>query len=157
MNAYKSSIWRVPLIALIAGIAYVPLYVKSVTRFGVIEPCVLDDKICLLTSAVLFLSTIFLGGFIFLRNLTRKEIFISASVVVLYGILLMLLQLATGCTTGPAAVTFMYLHRPLEWTFMPSLGSFLSNHYGLDAFWIGYLSYFEPFLFVLFGRKPSSK
>lgn len=153
INRYKSSIWRVPLISLLAGFFYLPLYARIVIRFGTIEPGVLNDRICLLTSAVLFLAILFLGGFLLLRNQTRKEIFVSALVVVLYGIVLVLIQWMTGSTTGPAAVVFLYLNRPLEWTFSGHLASFLFNHCGLNVLWIGFFGYFEPLLFVLFGKK----
>lgn len=153
LSAYKNSLWRVPLIAFIAGIVYTPLYVELVTRFGVIEPGVLDDKICLLTRAVLFLAVIFLGGILLLRKMTRKEILISTAVVVLYGALVSILQLAVGNSNGPVSVVLMYLHQPLDWTFTSSFAFYLHDHYGVHADWLGCLSYAEPFLFVLFGRR----
>ena len=51
IKKYKNSIWRVPLISVIAGFFYTPIYVRSVIRFGVIEPGVIDSRVSLLISA----------------------------------------------------------------------------------------------------------
>lgn len=37
LKKYKNSIWRVPLVAVIAGFLYTPIYVRIVIQFGVIE------------------------------------------------------------------------------------------------------------------------
>ena len=41
LKKYKNSIWRVPLVAVIAGFLYTPIYVRIVIQFGVIEPGVI--------------------------------------------------------------------------------------------------------------------
>lgn len=154
---YKSSIWRVPLISVIAGWLDVPIYVRIVIRFGVIEPGVIDPIVSLLTSAGILVAVLVLGGIILLRKQTKKEIFISTAVVSVYGILLMLLQLITNSTTGPAAVIFMYLDRPLEWTgFFSELCMFLQDTFGGSWSVIGWLRFLVPFCFVCFGRKTLS-
>lgn len=56
LKQYNTSIWRVPLIAIIAGFFYTPLYVRIVLRFGVHEPGVIDDGVALMTSAGIFLA-----------------------------------------------------------------------------------------------------
>lgn len=88
----KSSFWRVPLVSLIAGLLYTPCYVRIVMRFGVIAPGVIDDKISLLTSFFLMLAALILGWVILLRKQTRTEIFISSSIVVVYGLLLWVVE-----------------------------------------------------------------
>lgn len=102
----KNSFWRVPLIALIAGLLYTPCYVRIVIRFGVIKPGVIDDKVSLLTDAFLMIATLILGWVILLRKQTRTEIFVSSSIVFVYGLLLRTVQFLPGSTTGPAAVVF---------------------------------------------------
>ena len=156
LKNFKRSFWRVPLISLIAGLLYTPCYVRIVLRLGVIEPGVIDSKVSLLTSGGLLIVFLILGG-IALRKETRLEIFVSSSIVVVYGILLLVIQVLSGSTTGPAAVVFMRLAAPLEWMNFPSsLGLYLKEQMSITVP-IGYLSFFIPWLFVLFGKKPSAK
>ena len=157
LKKFKRSFWRVPLISLIAGLLYTPCYVRIVLRFGVIEPGVIDSKVSLLTSGGLLIVFLFLGGIALLRNETRLEIFVSSSIVVVYGILLLVIQVLSGSMTGPAAVVFMRLETPLEWMSFPSsLGLYLKEQMSITVP-IGYLRFFIPWLFVLFGKKPSAK
>lgn len=152
----RKSIWRVPLIAIIAGFLYTPLYVRIVVRFGVIKPGVIDNKISLLTSCALLIATLVLGWALLLRNQTRRDIFVSASVVVVYGLLLFGLQFLTGSTTGPAAVVFIHLNEPLDWTiFLTELGLYVEEHAGFTIPFLGYIRFFVPWLFALFGKKSS--
>ena len=116
LKKYKNSIWRVPLVAVIAGFLYTPIYVRIVIQFGVIEPGVIDSRVSLMTSLGILAAVLILGGMLLLRKQSRKEIFISAAVVSAYGLILPLIQVLIGATTGPTAVVFMYLGQPLEWT-----------------------------------------
>ena len=157
LKRYKHSFWRVPLIALIAAFLYTPLYVRIVLKFGVVEPDVIDDRVSLLTSAGLLVAIVVLGGIVLLRKQTRKEIFVSAAILSVYGLLLMAIQLLTNSTTGPAAVVFMYLSKPLEWTgFFPELYLYLQEYFEISLPIIGWLRYLAPFLFVLFGRRTAT-
>lgn len=153
----RKTIWRVPLIALIAGFLYTRLYVQIVVRFGVIEPGVIDDRVSLLTSGLLLAATLVLGWALLLREQTRAEIFASATVVVLYGLVLFGLQVLTGSTTGPAAVVFLRLSTPLAWTNFPTeLGLYAKEHAGVSVPLYGLLHFFVPWLFALFGKKSSA-
>lgn len=157
LKNFKRSFWRVPLISLIAGLLYTPCYVRIVLRFGVMEPGIIDSKISLLTSGGLLIVFLFLGGIVLLRNETRLEIFVSSSIVVVYGILLLAIQVLSGSMTGPAAVVFMRLETPLEWMSFPSsLGLYLREQMSITVP-VGYLRFFVPWLFVLFGKKPRAK
>jgi len=154
IKKYKNSIWRVPLISVIAGFFYTPIYVRSVIRFGVIEPGVIDSRVSLLISAGILVAFLVLGGMLLLRKQSKKEIFISAAVVSAYGMILLLIQLLIGATTGPAAVVFMYLGRPLEWTgFFSELSFGLKERFEIFVSAIGWLRFLVPFAFVLFGCK----
>lgn len=157
LKNFKRSFWRVPLISLIAGLLYNPCYIRIVLHFGMIEPGVIDSTLSLLTSGVLLIVFLFLGGIVLLRNETRLEIFVSSSIVVVYGILLLVIQVLSGSTTGPAAVVFMCLGTPLEWMSFPSsLSLYLKEQMSITVP-IGYLRFFIPWLFVLFGKKHSIK
>lgn len=154
LKKYRNSIWRVPLVAVIAGFLYTPIYVRIVIQFGVIEPGVIDSRVSLLTSLGILAAVLILGGMILLRKQSRKEIFISAAVVSAYGLILLLIQFLIGATTGPAAVVFMYLGQPLEWTgFFTELFFYLNEHFEISISAIRWLRFLVPFLFVLFGRK----
>lgn len=154
LKKYKNSIWRVPLIAVIAGYLYTPIYIRIVIRFGVIEPGVIDSRVSLLTSLGILAAVLILGGMVLLRKQTKKEILISAAAVSAYGLILLLIQFLIGTTSEPAAVVFMYLGRPLEWTgFFSELSFCLKEHVGISISAIGWLRFLVPFLFVLFGRK----
>lgn len=154
----KGSFWRVPLISLIAGWLYAPCYTRIVMRFGVLEPGVIDDKVSLLTSGLLMAAFLISGWVILLRKQTRIEVFISASIVVVYGLLLFAIQILSGSTTGPAAVVFLYLSAPLEWmTFPTQLGLYLQENYAVTIPLAGLLHFFIPWLFALFCRKEQGK
>ena len=149
----RRNLWRVPAIALAAGLLYTPCYVRLVVRFGVVRPGEIDDTVSLLTSGGLFLAAFILGGILLLRRQSRAAVFASASLVVLYGLLLLAAQFLTGSTTGPAAVVFLRLSAPLEWMIFPSaLDLYLREHAGISLPFLGYLRLFLPWLFVLFGR-----
>ena len=153
----KRSFWRVPLVSLIAGLLYTPCYVRIVMRFGVIAPGVIDDKISLLTSLFLMLAALILG-WVLLRKQTRTEIFVSSSIVVVYGLLLWAVQFFSGSTSGPAAVVFMHLSTPLEWMTLPSeLVLYFQEHRAITIPFFGYLHFFIPWLFIAFGRKNPAK
>lgn len=154
----KNSVWRVPFIALIAGWLYTPCYIRIVTRFGIPAPGVIDDKVSLLTSGFLLIATLLLGWAILLRKQTRMELWISSSIVVGYGLLLWAVQFFSGSTTGPAAVAFLHLSTPLEWTMFPSaLGLYLQEHGTISIPFLGYLHFFVPWLWIAFGRKNPAK
>lgn len=154
----KDSFWRVPLISLIAGWLYSPCYIRIVMRFGVLEPGVIDDKVSLLTSGLLMAAFLISGWVILLRKQTRMEVFISASIVVVYGLLLFAIQILSGSTTGPAAVVFLYLSTPLEWmTFPTQLGLYLQENHSVTIPLVGLLHFFIPWLFALFCRKGQGK
>ena len=96
LKKYKNSIWRVPLVAVIAGFLYTPIYVRIVIQFGVIEPGVIDSRVSLMTSLGILAAVLILGGMLLLRKQSRKEIFISAAVVSAYGLILPLIQVLIG-------------------------------------------------------------
>ena len=154
LKKYKNSIWRVPLVAVIAGFLYTPIYIRIVIQFGVIEPGVIDSRVSLMTSLGILAAVLILGGMLLLRGLSKKEIFISAFVLSAYGILLLLVQSLLGAVTGPGAIVFMYLWKPLEWTgFFVDFSFYLRERFGFSLPLIGWLRCLVPFLFVLFGHK----
>ena len=108
LKKYGNSIWRVPLIAVIAGFLYAPIYTRIVLGFGIIQPGVIDKRVSLFAGAGITMAVFILGGMLLLRGLSKKERFISAFVLSAYGILLLLVQSLLGAVTGPGAIVFMY-------------------------------------------------
>ena len=51
LKKYGNSIWRVPLIAVIAGFLYAPIYTRIVLGFGIIQPGVIDKRVSLFAGA----------------------------------------------------------------------------------------------------------
>ncbi|NCA93273.1 hypothetical protein EOM82_08580 [bacterium] len=153
VNTWKKTIWKVPLFCVIAGIIdfYVSVRMLSWAIIRLPDGTVtIDDTRSLMVFGVIFLATFLAGGLIFFRKMTRREIFYSASVLAVYGIVLMLVQYGFNLTTGPAAVWMMYLFYPFEvFTFISQLLiKFAAN------LWIGAaIQALAPYLFVLFGKS----
>lgn len=157
LKKHGAVIWRVPLIAVVSGFFYARIYVAAMVRFGVSRDGVLDDRVSLLVSAVIFLAVLAAGGILLLRNQPKKEILLSAAMVSLYGILLLFLQRITGSTSGPRAIVFLHLNRPLEWTgFFSSAAFYAEQNWGISLPFLNWIRFAVPFLFVLFGRKKDS-
>ena len=153
-SRYRNSFWRVPLIALVAGWLYTPCYVRIALRFGVVSPGVIDEGVSLLASGGLLAATLVLGWAALLRRQTRADIAVSASLVVANGMALYALQALSGSTTGPAAVVFLHLETPLEWTAFPTnLGLYLQSRGAGTVPGLGLLRFFVPWLFIAFGRR----
>ena len=51
LKKYGNSIWRVPLIAVIADFLYAPIYTRIVLGFGIIQPGVIDKRVSLFADA----------------------------------------------------------------------------------------------------------
>lgn len=162
--SWKQTIWRVPLISLVAGWVWTPLVVRLLVRFAIVRledgSVSIDPTRQLLIYGVVMVSVLLIGGLLLLRKLTRKVIFVSASLVVGYSLLLTLAQLVSGITTGPGAVIFLNLYKPLDWMHFP--GMLLRELFPREEFTSPYiyltsiLNHCVPYLFVLFGRRSSS-
>ena len=154
VKKYGNSIWRIPLISILGGLCYDPVYIKILMRFGISKSGELNRIATLWASGGLLLAVLLLGGFLLLRNLSQEEIFASAAVVAIYGLLLSAIQRLTGSTTGPAAIVFLYLFPPLNWTgFFVELFVYIKEKWEISLPFILWLSYLAPFLFMVFGRK----
>ena len=158
MDLVKRSLWRVPLIALVSGFFWTPCMVRLLLRFAVTAPGVIDDAASLVLHGLLTAAVVIAGGGVLLRKLPRREIFLSASLVVAYHLLLSLVQRLGGWTTGPAAVLFMKLYQPLEWTGFPFelLWTLLPQDDPSAAYLVllSLPNYLMPYLFLLFGHGP---
>lgn len=154
IKKYGNSIWRVPLISILAGLCYDPVYIRILMQFGISESGELNRIATVWASGGILLAVLLLGGFLLLRNLSQEEIFVSAAVVAMYGVFISAIQRITGSTTGSAAIVFLYLLTPLNWTgFFVELFGYIKDKWEFSLPFILWLSYLAPFLFMIFGRK----
>jgi hypothetical protein len=154
VNIRKETLWKVPLFCVVAGISVYILCVYVLLRLAIVNlpdgVITSDNTRVLIIYGALFLGTLLIGGLVFLRDMTRKEIFLSASIVVLYGVILIIIQWAFNLTTGHGAIWTIYLFLPFEWCSVVPQIFFRLN----DNLWLGAMvQVLTPYLFVLFGRK----
>lgn len=98
-----------------------------------------DNTRVLIIYGAIFIVTLIVGGIVFFRNMTRKEIFFSASIIVAIGLIMDLTQWAFDFTTGPGAVFFMYASQIFEWSSIVPQLLYRVNE--------------NLYLFILFGKK----
>lgn len=154
MKISKKVLWKVPLFCILAGVITFNAIVHLLGRFMLVTlpdgTITTDSTRMLMVYGVIFIVTLIVGGMVFFRDMTRKEIFFSASIVVAIGLIMYMLQLALNLTTGPIAVFFMYASQIFEWSsIVPLLWYQFSENLWLGEF-IGSLT---PYSFILFGKK----
>lgn len=141
-------LWHVPVFSMIAGLLCYYSYGPILAVLGK-----LTDSGQILTwfpYIVYFVATLLVGGLVFFRNMTRKEIFFSASILVVLRVIMF-------------AVEWVAIHqfdRILEWNTFWTLANwwstgviFLGIRVIPNAWLCTFIACFAPYLFVLFGRK----
>jgi len=152
MKVRIGQLWKVPLFCLAAGYLSFYVYVFFISRFGV---TVLPDGsyttnqlVTTLFSFLLFGGTLFTGHYLF-RNMTRKEVFLSASILVVFHLIVQTLQLVSSNYD----LTFrigLYMTYATEWCRIISI----LIHSVTNNVWIGaFVICFAPYLFVIIKRK----
>ena len=155
MSAFR--LFSVPIFSVVAGVLSYYAVIFSGPFFTVISPgnVISTDPIrILLVYGILFFGALLVGGLLFFRHMTRREIAISTSLLVLYGVVLTVLQLALQPILGTSVGFSMYvLFRPFEWChfFDQLLFSWLDVN-----IWIGVaVNLLSPYMLVLFGKKTA--
>jgi len=143
---------RVPLITAAAGVISYNLIIWLLGRFAIVhgaDGTVSIDPLRQNIIYLLLLAAALLIGGRFLRDMSRKEVFISASVMAGYGLLVLLIQGLFGLTTGQGAVVILYLYRPFE--LFHILGRpFYNLLPGTAGIWLGSaVCCLGPYLFLL--------
>lgn len=146
--------WKVPLFCITAGVIAFYVEVFLMIRFVIVKlpdgTIKTDNTRELIIYGSIFIVTLIGGGIIFFRNMTRKEIFFSASIIVAIGLIMDLTQWAFNLTTGAGAVFFMYASQIFEWSsIVPQLFHRVNENLWLASV-IGSLT---PYLFIPFGKK----
>ncbi|AMJ41563.1 hypothetical protein [Anaerotignum propionicum] len=150
----KKIFWKVPLFCIAAGVIAFYMEVFLMIRFVIVKlpdgTIKTDNTRELIIYGSIFIVTLIVGGMIFFRNMTRKEIFFSASIIVAIGLIMDLTQWAFNLTTGRGAVFFMYASQIFEWSsIVPQLFHRVNENLWLASV-IGSLT---PYLFIPFGKK----
>lgn len=156
MGAWKKSIWKVPLYCITAGLVSWYAIVRVLGRFAVVTlpdgTITVDHTRSMIVYGAVFIAALLIGGLVFFRRMTKKEIFLSASIVVAFDLAATLIQWAFGLTTGPGAVVFLYIDQCFEWSGIISQLVFAAS----DSVWAGaFAETLVPYLFILFGRKQA--
>ena len=154
MKIRKGIFWRVPLFCILAGVIAFNMIVFLLGRFAIVRlpdwTITTDNTRMLIIYGAIFIVTLIVGGMVFFRNMTRKEIFFSASIIVAINWIMILTQWAFNLTTGPGAIFFMYASQIFEWSSIVPLLLYRVNENLLLGAFIGSLM---PYLFIPFGKK----
>lgn len=150
----KKVLWKVPVYSIIVGLVLFRLNVYVLGRFMLVTlpdgSITVNETASLLLYGLMLVGTVLLGGLVFLRNMTKKEIFLSASILVVLRILAILLQWGLDATTGPLAILFLYWAEAHEWSVF--ISSILFRV--IDNLWVcALIECFAPYLFLPFGKK----
>jgi len=159
----KKQLWRVPLIALITALVWLPLMIPIL---GPLALTTLPDGTItsnpvgeIISYGIGMVVVLLAGGFLLLRKVSKKQIFYSAAILVIYHIIYDILSFiigASGNVSGGLNLFLYYLYQPLEWTSFPALliRHIFPGEFGFNAYTYltGIPQYFVPFLFILFGK-----
>lgn len=153
MNIQKI-LWKVPAFCMIAGVIAFYAVVYLFGRFTIVTlpdgTITSDSTRALIMYGAIFIVSLFIGGKVFFRNMTRKEIFFSASILVAIGFIMNFIQWAFQLTTGSGAIFFMYTSQMFEWS---SFVTQLLLRFIKNIWIVTLLSNFTPYFFILFGKK----
>ena len=154
MDIRKKNLWKVPVFCIVAGnlMLYISFY--ALTYFAIER--LPDGTVSILRTRewiiywLEYLLPLLFGGLVCFRGMTRREIFCSASVVVIYGVVTLVIQGVFQLTTGMAGIWMLYLFRPFQWCTVVAQtvsGIFPSPWPG------GVAQVLSVYAFVLFGKK----
>lgn len=146
----RSTLWRVPLYSIAVGYVCFYLVVYLLGRFAFIHEAgsiSIDPIRSLLLYALVFVVVVAGGGLVLFRQMTRREIFWSATIMVALYAVLLVVQLRFPMITVSLAPIY-------EWTQFPSQLVYRST----GLFWPGIvLQCLAPYCFVPFGQRTKSE
>ena len=153
MEIRKNTLWRAPVYCWIAGFVSYCLLLLLYRQFAVVadaENAVSIDPVKSLVASGIVFALAVAGGRLVFQRMTRKEVFCSVSIVVVFELLMILIQRCVPITTSVISLWFLYLDFFTGWCdFILAL----LFRMGLDTFAAALVACFTPYLFVLFGKK----
>jgi len=109
-----------------------------------------DNTRTLIVYGGIFVATVLIGGIGLFRKMTKKEIFFSATVIVVFQVIISLIQWLMGGATGVFGIISLYISRIYEWSGGSSQLIFMIT----GNFWLGsFIQDLMPYVFIIFGQK----
>lgn len=155
MNIRAKELWKVPVFCIVAGILYWYIYVYLVAWVGVQTlpdgSIGANPVVTWLADAVLFAATLLTGWRIF-RKLSKKELFWSATILVVPLLVLVVIQLIVGTRLGFISQLSLFYTEIVTWgQFITQLLFLLTKSSAFCAI----ATAFHPYIFILFGHKQA--
>lgn len=154
MEIRKNMLPRGPAYCWIAGFVSYRLLILLYQQFAIVtdaeNTASLDPVRALIAGGLVFALAV-AGGRLVFQRMTRKEVFCSVSIVVVFELLLVLIQQCVPITESALLVFTIYFDFFMGWC-----GDFILEllfRLGLDTFSASLLFCFTPYLFLLFGKK----
>lgn len=156
----KKNLWKVPLYCIIAGrvsfylIAYV--FKDFIIRTYPDGSIAHNNTGLFMVYGGVFVVTVLIGGMIFFRKMTRKEIFFSATIIVVFQMIISLMQLLMGGSVGLArllGINPMSLSRLYDWS---GVVYQIILKMRVNAWLAIFIQSLMPYLFIVFGQRSSS-
>ena len=149
----KKSWWKVPIYCMVAGWISFRLKVHIGPSFAISKlpdgTVSVDNTRWMVMSGIIFLVTLIIGGLLLYRRMKKKEIFCSASVMVIFNVVGGLIAYFFQRTSLGSSFSVFYSEIN-DWS---GFVSQLVYNIGLNQ-WIGaMIVWIVPYLFVLFGKK----
>ena len=155
MTVRKNTLWKVPIFCIITGFISFYLSVFLMSKFAIAilsdGSVTIDDTRSFIIQGIIFLLVLVIGGFLVFRNMSKIEIFFSASIVVIFQIALIFIQLIFNITTGPGAIYFFYIINLIN-VWSNAVTEILCKV--INNVWIcSFISSLTPYLFIPFGKN----
>lgn len=150
MGIRKDSLWVVPAFCIGAGIVTHLVYLAVLLLTWMVSYPDWGRVNELLVFGGCFLAALLLGGLCFFRDMPRKELFASVSIVVLYGAVVYTLDWMAPSVSrrGPVRILGLGPFCPFGWLSVVDFAGPLGRD-GVSQV----VKLLLPYLFVLFGRR----
>ena len=150
----KRTLFYVPLYCILSGIISYYVFVYFGGRFFTVEQAdgvfAADQTRVWIARAVIFVAVLLIGGLVFFRKMTKKELLVSASIMTGIYLLVVLIAWILVMDSNELSTFFAYVSLNMVWADVISqaIVSITKN------VWTGMIiGSFTPYLFLLFGKK----
>lgn len=156
MNIRIKELWKVPVFCIVAGILSWYSYIYLVVWLGVEtlpDGSIGANPIATWTFSVLIFALTLLVGWRIFRKLSKKELFCSATILVVPLLVFVILQLITSSTSPVMVQLSLYYAEVTSWGQLISDLLFLLT----KNTWVsGCASAFLPYIFILLGYSEKT-
>ena len=154
MNFEKNTLWKVPVYCLLAGVVsfYASLFIFTNIIYKNLD--YISKLVSYSVYLAIFAVALVVGGKIFLKGMTKKEIFFSASVIICFMEFINILEFIFNIPQ-PFGTTFsIYISMAFQWTSIISKCIFDATE---NIYISAFVSSLAPYLFVIFGRNENNE